>query len=153
MIKVFFLILIIPFLLLGCKEKDEDDPSQIDEMVGTYYGETFFEYDGYLLMDSSEITKLNKDTLLMNYWRPTIGGPIKLFVTGNKIETLSQILPHIGHMNCPWHVYYMDFRVSIQGYYRNDSIHFTFQEEIKQEHDSVFRHYDSGRTELHKYMN
>lgn len=144
----FFLILILPFILLGCKKDDEVEPSKIDEMVGTYWGETFYE-SGWSLA-GGEITKLNKDTLLMNYWRASTGGPIKLFVTGNKIETLNQIIPSSGHINYPWHVYYMDYRVSIQGYFRNDSIHYTFQEEIKQEGDSAFSHFDSGRTELHK---
>lgn len=149
--KLFFLILIIPIILLGCKKEDKVEPSKIDEMVGTYWGETFEEH-GWSLA-GGEITKLNSDTLLMNYWRPSAGGPIKLFVTGNKIETKNQLFPASGHTNNPWHVYYMVYRVSVQGYFRNDSIHYTFEEEIKQEGDSVFRHYNSGRTELHKEIN
>lgn len=152
LIKGFlFLILTIPVFLIGCRKEEKIDSSKIDEMIGTYYGETFYE-SGWSLA-GGKITKLNSDTILMNYWRASSGGPIKIFVAGNKIQTKKQIFPSSGHTNNPWHVYYMVYRVSIEGYFRNDSIHFTFEEEIKREDDSDFVHFVSGRTELHKANN
>lgn len=146
--KQLFLILIMLVTLQGCRKEEEVDPSKIDEMIGTYSGETFYE-QGWSLA-GGKISKLNRDTILMNYWRASTGGPVKLFVAGNKIQTKKQIFPSSGHTNNPWHVYYMDYRVSIEGYYRNDSIHFTFEEEIKREGNSDFIHFVSGKTVLHK---
>ncbi len=150
-IKRLLYLTLIFTILLGCKKEEKVEPSKIDEMVGTYFGETFYE-SGWSLA-GSKITKLNSDTILMDYWRASSGGPIKLFVAGNKIETKNQIFPSSGHTNNPWHIYYMDYRVSIQGYFRNDSIHFTFEELIKREGKSDFEHFISGRTELHKITN
>ena len=57
-----FLILIIPLFLIGCRKEEKIDPSKIDEMIGTYYGETFYE-SGWSLA-GGKITKLNNDTII-----------------------------------------------------------------------------------------
>jgi len=146
--KLIYLSSILLFILLGCKKDEKVELSKIDEIVGTYFGETFFN-SGWSLA-GGKITKLNHDTLLMDYWRSSSGGPIKLFVVGNKMETKGQLFPASGHTNYPWKVYHMVYRVSIEGFYRNDSVHYTFEEEIKQEGDSVFMYYDNGNTDLHR---
>jgi hypothetical protein len=145
-----FFILVISLVLFGCKKEDKTEPSKIDEIVGNYEGQSYSN-SGWSLAGGN-ISKLTADTIIMNYWRASTGDPIKMRVTGNKIETKSQVFPASGHTNNPWKQYYFSYRLSIVGYYQNDSVHYTFQEEIKQEGDSIFRYFENGRTELHKIL-
>lgn len=146
--RLIFLAFILPFILCECKKEEKVEPFKIDEIIGTYYGETFFN-SGWSLA-GGKITKQDHDTLLMDYWRASSGGAIKLFVVGNKLETKGQLFPASGHINYPWKEYYMVYRVSIQGFYRNDSIQYTFVEEIKREGDSVFSYFENGSSYLHR---
>lgn len=143
----FFITMLIAFCLHGCEKEPVVEPSKIDEIVGNYFGEKTSN-SGWSLA-GGEISKYSKDTLIMNYWRPT-PIPIKMKVSGNKLETKNQEFASSWHTNNPWKVYYVTYRLSLNGYYRNDSIFFTFEEELKREGDSIFQYYDNGHVELHR---
>jgi len=143
-------MLAISFILSHCKKEDKTEPSKIDEIVGKYEGQTY--YNSGWSLAGGNISKLNNDTIVMNYWRASTGDPIKMRIVGNKIETKNQIFSATGHTNNPWKQYDFSYQLSLVGFYQNDSIYFTFEEEIKQEGDSVFRYFDNGRTELHKVI-
>lgn len=82
------------FYFVSLQKEDKTEPSKIDEIVGKYEGQTY--YNSGWSLAGGNISKLNNDTIVMNYWRASTGDPIKMRIVGNRNKE-PNIFGHRAH--------------------------------------------------------
>ncbi|MFC2152680.1 hypothetical protein ACFLSE_09140 [Bacteroidota bacterium] len=133
--KRTILILFVCFLTFYSCDKDDIDLSKIDEIVGSYSGDYY--YNGGWVLYSPTITKFDSNTLLLDYW-PSGPNSIKLKIDGNSVKIENQIFNLERHSLYYGHLYYYDLRLSANGTFENSEIRMSFSEEIKLEGENEF---------------
>jgi hypothetical protein len=126
--------------------KDQVDFTK--DIVGQYKGDCYEEHGWGLY--SPTLTKINDTTLLINYW-PSGEYSILLNVNGNVLDIKNQDfnLEAYSHGGTVFEYNYI-LRLAAHGLYTENKINMTYDEKIKMEGETEFRHNNSGSISISK---